>query len=555
MNFELDHHPGAAMAGNSAPAAAVTWPPFFNDAKDLPPEILLAFQKHRSAVPETDGGSGSSVGLGGGDGQQGAGLFNLEDLAFPGITGVGGGGGGVEPNWEELMDLYLKNSTITGVTASSLEMSDDEQLFLTILYGAAIAIAVAGNLAVILVFLFGRRWNSDLSIFLVNLAFSDIVLSVFCMPFTMSQVVKHHWQFSDALCPIVLFLQLSSVIASVYTLVAIGVDRYLFVTRPLKARLTKRKGKMVIGCIWMFALALSSVQLAVVRCIEFPHNGVIYKDCQESWPNDNYRKAYTVTVALLTYIIPLTVLMFTYIRVGRILWQRTPPGETVLAVTTLNSAGRAEERRMKSKQRVVKMLVVIVLVFAICWFPLHLFFIVIDFFPEVIKLWRDHLHELPFTYTFLAIHFLAMSSSYVNPLIYSFMNQNFRSDVRQLWHRASSAIKHCFRRLHTRDGYDSEDDESIQPFRRSPNSGLHRSSSTPPQLPPSQQEFMQRIGAPVYPLIEQLSGRTGSECSKTESQACVASNHSTGGGGGRSRDRSRDRDRSSDRMRKENNYG
>jgi leucokinin receptor len=72
------------------------------------------------------------------------------------------------------------------------------------------------------------------------------------------------------------------------------------------------------------------------------------------------------------------------------------------------------------------MLVVIVLVFAICWFPLHLFFLVIDFFPKIIVLWREHLHEKSFTYTFLTIHFLAMSSSYVNPLIYSFMNQNFR---------------------------------------------------------------------------------------------------------------------------------
>ena len=72
------------------------------------------------------------------------------------------------------------------------------------------------------------------------------------------------------------------------------------------------------------------------------------------------------------------------------------------------------------------MLVVIVLVFAICWFPLHLFFLAIDFLPESIRQWREELDEQSFTYTFLAFHFLAMSSSYVNPLIYSFMNQNFR---------------------------------------------------------------------------------------------------------------------------------
>ncbi|XP_055350478.1 RYamide receptor-like [Paramacrobiotus metropolitanus] len=388
-------------------------------------------------------------------------------------------------DFEQFLEQYKHFQNLTTENQPPLEMSPAEQTFLNILYGAAIAVALTGNLSVILVFLFGRRWKSDLSIFLVNLAFSDIVLAVFCMPFTMSQVVKHHWQFPDPLCPIVLFLQLSSVLTSVYTLVAIGVDRYLFVTRPLKARLTKRKGKFVVVSIWIFALLLSSVQLAVVRCMKFIHNGQVYKDCQEAWPSEEYRKMYTVTVALLTYVIPLSLLIYTYIRVGSILWLRTPPGESV-SFCSISSMSRTEERRTKSKQRVVKMLVVIVLVFAICWFPLHLFFVMIDFFPELIKSWRDR-HELSFTYTFLAIHFLAMSSSYVNPLIYSFMNQNFRSDVRQLWHRSISAVKRCCRKMR-QDDYESEEEDSFKPFQGSPLSLLKRSSSTPPAqiagLPP-----------------------------------------------------------------------
>ncbi|GAU95034.1 hypothetical protein RvY_06719-2 [Ramazzottius varieornatus] len=371
--------------------------------------------------------------------------------------------------------------------ASPLEMSVEEQAFFMCLYGAAIVLAVGGNLAVILVFLFGRRWKSDLSIFLVNLAFSDIVLSVFCMPFTMSQVVKHHWQFPDLLCPIVLFLQLSSVIASVFTLMAIGVDRYLFVTRPLKARLTKRKGKFVIGMIWILALTFSSIQLSVVRCSKFIHNQVEYKDCHEDWPTPTVRQIYTVALALLTYLMPLAVLIYVYICVGRILWQRNPPGETLglraqgetsssflrsqnglnhlsipafpknplLTVQNLSSAQRLQEERLiNSKQRVVKMLVVIVLVFAICWFPLHLFFLAIDFLPESIRQWREELDEQSFTYTFLAIHFLAMSSSYVNPIIYSFMNQNFR--VRPIY---SKFIQIIFQSGHFKVGKQGKSDD------------------------------------------------------------------------------------------------
>jgi 7 transmembrane receptor (rhodopsin family) len=72
------------------------------------------------------------------------------------------------------------------------------------------------------------------------------------------------------------------------------------------------------------------------------------------------------------------------------------------------------------------MLVIVVLMFVLCWLPLHCFFLAVDFFPEKISEWRNDGNELNFSYTFLAIHFLAMSSSFVNPLIYSFMSQNFR---------------------------------------------------------------------------------------------------------------------------------
>lgn len=164
---------------------------------------------------------------------------------------------------EELLEQYRNSQNFSEEIPLPLGMPPEEQTLFNILYGTAIAVALAGNLSVILVFLFGRRWKSDLSVFLVNLAFSDVVLAVFCMPFTMSQVVKHYWQFPDVLCPIVLFLQLSSVLTSVYTLVAIGVDRYLFVTKPLTARLTKRKGKLIVIAIWLFSLSLSSVQVGI----------------------------------------------------------------------------------------------------------------------------------------------------------------------------------------------------------------------------------------------------------------------------------------------------
>lgn len=257
MNFEFEHHPHLLFSG-SGDLGTGSLPITTSGAQ---PASDLAWSSRATA---------DDFGFGGGDFKTLMDMLESSDniSLADGEEGLFSG--------ESLQDVIARyrqfqNLTQDGLNQPPLEMAPEEQKVLNILYGTAIAIAVAGNLSVILVFLFGRRWKSDLSVFLVNLAFSDVILAVFCMPFTMSQVVKHHWQFPDALCPIVLFLQLSSVLTSVYTLVAIGLDRYLFVTRPLKARLTKRKGKMVVIIIWFISLGLSSVQVnigstAVIQC-------------------------------------------------------------------------------------------------------------------------------------------------------------------------------------------------------------------------------------------------------------------------------------------------
>jgi hypothetical protein len=57
---------------------------------------------------------------------------------------------------------------------------------------------------------------------LINLAASDLVMAIFCMPFTFADVVYQRWVFPDAMCPVVLFLQPLSVAASAFTNMAIA---------------------------------------------------------------------------------------------------------------------------------------------------------------------------------------------------------------------------------------------------------------------------------------------------------------------------------------------
>lgn len=101
-----------------------------------------------------------------------------------------------------------------------------QQYFLVGLYSATAALALLGNVLSILVLMRGKRSSRDLRLFLVNLSLSDILMSIFSIPFTYTNFILGRWIFGPETCPLVQSMQLLSVFVSIYTLTIIGVDRY-----------------------------------------------------------------------------------------------------------------------------------------------------------------------------------------------------------------------------------------------------------------------------------------------------------------------------------------
>jgi leucokinin receptor len=71
------------------------------------------------------------------------------------------------------------------------------------------------------------------------------------------------------------------------------------------------------------------------------------------------------------------------------------------------------------------MLSVMVSLFAVCWLPLHVFAVVVDFVPSL----RSEDHDTAdgsVVAIYTAVHWLAMSNSFANPIVYGFLNDGFR---------------------------------------------------------------------------------------------------------------------------------
>ncbi|KAK2159111.1 hypothetical protein LSH36_158g00001 [Paralvinella palmiformis] len=221
------------------------------------------------------------------------------------------------------------NASRADQSAQQQMMSIESVVILIVIYTLTTLLALSGNAVVIVVFTVGKRSRGDLRGFLINLACADLIMSIFCMPFTFTMTMLNNWVFSRPMCPIVLYLQTVSVTASVCTNMAIGIDRFWVVMFPLKSRITKSRSKWVILSIWMISMSISAVQLAVGRSnpTEVAPGQVVW-DCNEVWPEpkDIWRRSYTFFILSTTYLIPLFILAVTYGFVAWKLWQRTTPG-------------------------------------------------------------------------------------------------------------------------------------------------------------------------------------------------------------------------------------
>ncbi|XP_077999626.1 RYamide receptor-like [Glandiceps talaboti] len=224
-------------------------------------------------------------------------------------------------------------------------LTESRKYALMILFFVTVSFSIIGNVVVICVLTCGTRRKREFNMFLLNLAIADWTLAIFSMPFAFMNALLNEWIFGDVMCPITSFIKKMSECVSIFTLTAIGIDRYYAVMYPLKNRMSTSRPKRVITGIWSISLCLSMVKPIVTYTktyhLDSSNNSLTV--CREWWPSSTIQVVYEITLFCTTYILPLIVLSFTYTRVAIKLWGRSLPGNA--------DQGRDASHR-KSKKRV-----------------------------------------------------------------------------------------------------------------------------------------------------------------------------------------------------------
>eukprot|EP00057_Strongylocentrotus_purpuratus_P005249 XP_003730523.1 PREDICTED: mu-type opioid receptor-like [Strongylocentrotus purpuratus] len=287
---------------------------------------------------------------------------------------------------------------------------------------------IIGNFLVMLVLFRVKRKFCSTDTLIAGLALADFLTSLFIIPHaevkTLPDTVAAQLYCRIIHSSVVMWI---SICASIFTLTTISIERLTAVVRPFHFRniFSRKRTIMMITSIWIVSLLVNIVVMFVV----YYEGG----SCKFGYPAVWFHKFTGVMVFLIEYLFPVIIMVVAH----------------VFMIFTLRRHPRTKSKSKEANRHIVWMLLMVVVVFVICWTPDQLFYFALN-----IGL-IDHTYLYSPQYRLYVV--LAFVNSCANPIIYAARNPNFRQALKELCGSVRvGGIQHIFVDFETRGSRTSD---------------------------------------------------------------------------------------------------
>ncbi|XP_042813333.1 motilin receptor [Panthera tigris] len=317
------------------------------------------------------------------------------------------------------------------------------------------AVGVSGNVVTVLLIGRYRDMRTTTNLYLGSMAVSDLLI-LLGLPFDLYRLWRSRpWVFGQLLCRLSLYLGEGCTYATLLHMTALSVERYLAICRPLRARVlvTRRRVRALIAALWAVALLSAGPFFFLVGVEQDPgldavpdlngsapltpsprtspppsHPGssrapplsppsgleaaaaaaLFSRECRPS-PAQLGALRVMLWVTTAYFFLPFLCLSVLYGLIGRELWRSRGP-----------LRGPAASGREKGHRQTVRVLLVVVLAFIVCWLPFHV--------GRIIYINTEDSRMMNFSQYFniVALQLFYLSAS-INPILYNLISKKYRA--------------------------------------------------------------------------------------------------------------------------------
>ncbi|XP_038620476.1 apelin receptor [Tachyglossus aculeatus] len=283
------------------------------------------------------------------------------------------------------------------------------------IYVSVFLLGTTGNGLVLWTVFRGREKRRSADTFIASLAVADLTFVVTLPLWATYAYLDYNWPFGTFACKLSSYLIFVNMYASVFCLTGLSFDRYLAIVRPLaNARLRLRaSGTVATVGLWALAalLALPAMVFRWTGDLENNTKVLCYMDYSmvaASGAEGAWEVGLGVSSTAVGFVVPFAVMLTCYFFIAR---------------TIAGHFRKERSEGLRKRRRLLSIIVVLVVTFALCWLPYHL--------VKTLYMLGSLLHwSCDFDLFLMNVYPYCTCISYVNsclnPFLYAFFDPRFR---------------------------------------------------------------------------------------------------------------------------------
>ncbi|XP_042271291.1 gonadotropin-releasing hormone II receptor-like isoform X2 [Thunnus maccoyii] len=257
----------------------------------------------------------------------------------------------------------------------------------------------------------GHKRKSHVRVLIVNLTAADLLVTFIVMPVDAVWNITVQWLAGDLACRFLMFLKLQAMYSCAFITVVISLDRQSAILNPLAIGMAPQRNRVMLTVAWTMS-ALFSIPQCTTR-------GSFVTHWQET--------AYNMFTFSCLFLLPLVIMIICYTRIfiqisKRMTKKSLSPNEPHLRCSKNNIP--------KARMRTLKMSIVIVICFIVCWTPYYLLGLWYWFFPDDLEGKVSH------SLTHILFIF-GLFNTCLDPIIYGLFTIRFRKRLRTCYRKTA----------------------------------------------------------------------------------------------------------------------